>query len=111
MKQTTVIDSLQSSVAMFLISMMVCLLMMIQMCGHGMAYPLFYDLVAEQSQKQRVSDLLTVTLDYIMENNWTLIDITGKRTQWGFFHCFLPIHFGRQLIVPFDNINRFLGSS
>ena len=25
------------------------------------------------------------TVDYIMENDWYLIDVTGKRTKWGFW--------------------------
>uniref|UniRef100_A0A6B2KYC0 Uncharacterized protein n=1 Tax=Arcella intermedia TaxID=1963864 RepID=A0A6B2KYC0_9EUKA len=55
-----------------------------EVTGHMFVYPLFHDLVAEtEDEKQRALKLIRDTVSYIQENNWYLIDITGKPTRWG----------------------------
>jgi hypothetical protein len=54
-----------------------------EVTGHLFVYPLVYDLIAETaSEKQRAYDLINNITSYIVDNDFTLIDITGKRTHW-----------------------------
>eukprot|EP01104_Vermistella_antarctica_P001095 TRINITY_DN11154_c0_g1_i1.p1 TRINITY_DN11154_c0_g1~~TRINITY_DN11154_c0_g1_i1.p1 ORF type:complete len:881 (+),score=128.69 TRINITY_DN11154_c0_g1_i1:2-2644(+) len=55
-----------------------------EVTGHFFAYPVVYDLVAETpEEKARVYALIYDITYYIVSNNFYLIDVTGKRTQWG----------------------------
>ena len=57
-----------------------------EICGHIMIYAIFYDLVANtQDEKEFVLDLMTSTIDYIIENDYKLIDADGHETTWGFW--------------------------
>jgi len=45
--------------------------------------PLFLELVCEtEEEKKRPLDMILNTTNYIMENDWYLIDVTGKPTKW-----------------------------
>jgi hypothetical protein len=49
-----------------------------------LAYTLYYRLVAQnQDEKLKAATLLTDCMKYVIENDYYLIDITGKRTTWG----------------------------
>ena len=57
-----------------------------EICGHIYVYSILYDLVAEtEDEKTFVLNLMTSLIDYIVENDYQLIDYTGKRTTWGFW--------------------------
>lgn len=57
-----------------------------EMIGHFFAYPIFYDLVADDSYKQRSKDLVSRILTHIVENNYRLIDMDGQPTRWGIWN-------------------------
>lgn len=55
-----------------------------EISGHMYVYPLLFDLVAETpEEKARVYRLINNIMSYIVENNFMLIDVTGKPTTWG----------------------------
>lgn len=51
--------------------------------GHFFAYPIFFDLAADEKDKERVRKLVRKIMDHIIKNNWRLIDVDGKPTRWG----------------------------
>ncbi|WP_028526898.1 hypothetical protein [Runella limosa] len=57
-----------------------------EITGHIFALPLFYDLVANDEQKERVKQLIKRTVDHIVDHNYHLIDFDGKPTRWGIWH-------------------------
>lgn len=54
-----------------------------EVVGHMFALSIFYDLVADEEQKERVEGLVRRTMDHIIENDFQLIDYDGKPTRWG----------------------------
>ena len=54
-----------------------------EVVGHMFALSIFYDLVADEAQKERVEGLVRRTMDHIIENDFQLIDYDGKPTRWG----------------------------
>lgn len=57
-----------------------------EITGHLFTLPLFYDLVADESQKKRVKELALRIVDHVLDNNFHLIDLDGKPTRWGIWH-------------------------
>lgn len=57
-----------------------------EITGHMFVLPLFYDLVANDEQKERVVQLIKRIGDHIVDNNYHLIDFDGKPTRWGIWH-------------------------
>lgn len=53
-----------------------------ELVGHMLAYPLFYDLVAEGKMKDRVKNLVHRIMSHIVDHNFQLIDLDGKPTRW-----------------------------
>lgn len=53
-----------------------------EMVGHLFALPLFYDLVADGSIKERSKNLIHRIMTHIVDNNFHLIDRDGKPTRW-----------------------------
>lgn len=53
-----------------------------ELVGHMLAYPLFYDLVAEGEMKERVKNLVHRIMGHIVDHNFQLIDLDGKPTRW-----------------------------
>ncbi|MBN1351739.1 transcriptional regulator [candidate division KSB1 bacterium] len=53
-----------------------------EIVGHYFAYTLFYDLVAEDDYKNRVSALVERITDHILDNNYCMIDLDGLPTRW-----------------------------
>lgn len=50
------------------------------------AFPIFMEYVCEtQAEKDLVLSYLIRTIDYIIENNYQLINVDGERTMWGFW--------------------------
>lgn len=54
-----------------------------EITGHMYGYLIYYDLVAEGDEKERVKNHILKIVDYIIEGKYVLIDIDGKPTRWG----------------------------
>jgi len=54
-----------------------------EITGHMYGYLYYYDLVADASEKKRVKEHVCHIVDGIIQNEFMLIDIDGKPTQWG----------------------------
>ncbi len=57
-----------------------------EITGHLFVLPLFYDLVANAEQKERVRQLISRIASHVIDNNYHLIDFDGKPTRWGIWH-------------------------
>ncbi len=54
--------------------------------GHYFFYPLYYDLcAADESEKERVRDVVRGVTDHLIENGFNLVDHDGHPTRWGVF--------------------------
>ena len=51
--------------------------------GHAFVYPIYYDLIGDENERQKAKALMARILDHILEHNYTLTDIDGKPTRWG----------------------------
>lgn len=51
--------------------------------GHYFAYALYYDLVAREEEKDTIRSFVARITDYLIDNNYDLIDVDGKPTRWG----------------------------
>jgi hypothetical protein len=56
-----------------------------EIVGHYFGYAIYYDLVADEAEKQKIRGVVTRTTDHILNNNYQLIDVDGKRTRWGWW--------------------------
>ncbi|MGQ9656587.1 MAG: two-component regulator propeller domain-containing protein, partial [Fimbriimonadales bacterium] len=54
--------------------------------GHYFIWALYYDLCADDSEKERIRGVVRRTTDHLMHNNWRLIDKDGKPTRWAIFN-------------------------
>jgi len=54
-----------------------------EVVGHYYAFNIYYHLVADEHQKERVRTLIRRLTDYIIANDYTLVDpVTGSHTLW-----------------------------
>lgn len=53
--------------------------------AHMFAYSIYYDLVADEKDKKRIRKTVRKVMDYLMKNNYNLIDIDGEHTTWAVF--------------------------
>ena len=53
-----------------------------ELTGHFFAYAAYYDLVADDAEKQRVAEHVRRIIDYIIEGGYVLRDIDGTATRW-----------------------------
>ena len=51
--------------------------------GHYYGYALYFDLVATSDEKLEIAAYVRRLTDYMLENNYDLIDIDGLPTRWG----------------------------
>ena len=51
--------------------------------GHIFAYGIYYDLVADEDEKKRLSDAMGRIMGHIVDNDFLLIDVDGEHTRWG----------------------------
>ena len=51
--------------------------------GHYYAYAMYYDLVANDGEKEEIRTFVRRLTDYLMANDYDLIDLDGKPTRWG----------------------------
>ena len=57
-----------------------------EITGHIYTLSLFCELVADETQKQRVKDLIDRIVSHIVDHDFHLIDYDGKPTRWGIWH-------------------------
>jgi len=56
-----------------------------ELAGSYFAYSVFHDLVANEEEKKEVADLARRIMDYLMANDFNLVDVDGERTRWGVY--------------------------
>lgn len=53
-----------------------------EMCGHMMGYFFFYELAADDQEKEMIRMHVRKIMDYLMSNHYNFIDIDGTHTHW-----------------------------
>lgn len=53
-----------------------------EVVGHYFAYSVYYDLVAEESEKPAIRTVVDRITTHLLDNGYALIDVTGKPTTW-----------------------------
>ena len=53
-----------------------------EIVGHMYAYANYYDLVADEEEKELIRGVTTKIMTHILEHNFRLIDVDGKPTTW-----------------------------
>lgn len=56
-----------------------------EIVGHYFVYPIYYDLVADEREKGALRDGLDRITNHILDHDYQLIDVDGKRTRWGWW--------------------------
>jgi hypothetical protein len=56
-----------------------------EIVGHYFVYPIYYDLVADDSEKAELRAALARITNHILDHNYQLIDVDGQRTRWGWW--------------------------
>lgn len=51
--------------------------------GHYYGYSLYFDLVADEAEKDSIRSYVRLITDYMIDNDYELLDIDGKPTRWG----------------------------
>lgn len=51
-------------------------------CGHMMGYFFYYELVADDAEKQVVGKHVARLLDHLVNHNFAMMDVDGKPTRW-----------------------------
>ncbi len=54
-----------------------------ELVGHFFAYALYYDLVAEDSEKPAIRAVVDRIASHLIEHGYNLVDVTGRPTTWG----------------------------
>ena len=54
-----------------------------EMDGHYFAWGIYYDLVADDSDRELIRSTCRRVTDYILGNGYYLLDVDGKPTRWG----------------------------
>ena len=56
-----------------------------EIVGHYFVYPLYLDLVADESEKPALRAVIDRITNHILDNGYQLIDVDGARTRWGWW--------------------------
>jgi hypothetical protein len=56
-----------------------------EIVGHYFVYPIYYDLVAGDAEKPALRAAIERITTHIVDNDFQLIDVDGKRTRWGWW--------------------------
>ena len=56
-----------------------------EIVGHYFVYPLYLELVADDSEKPALRAALDRITTHILDNGYQLVDVDGKRTRWGWW--------------------------
>ena len=54
-----------------------------EMCGHLMGYFFFYELAADNTEKEMIRKHVRKIMDYLINNNYNFVDVDGLPTRWG----------------------------
>lgn len=54
-----------------------------ELVGHYYGHALFYDLVADDAQKETVRRVIRAITDHLIAHDYDLIDLDGQPTRWG----------------------------
>lgn len=54
-----------------------------EMCGHMMGYFFYYELVADETDKEAVRRQVSAIVDHLIAHDFNLVDIDGTHTRWG----------------------------
>ena len=54
-----------------------------ELVGHYFGYAAYFDLVADDAEKETIRRAVTRITDYLIGNDYDLIDVTGRPTRWG----------------------------
>jgi len=54
-----------------------------EITGHFYGYLVYYDLAADEGQREVVRDHVRRVMNYIIEHGYVLVDVDGKHTRWG----------------------------
>jgi hypothetical protein len=53
-----------------------------ELVGHFFAYAIAYDLLPDATLKKKLQGIVARIADHLIDNNYNLIDVTGKPTKW-----------------------------
>lgn len=56
-----------------------------EIVGHYFAYAIYYDLVADEQEKNSIRAVVDRITGHIADHNYHLVDIDGKPTRWGWW--------------------------
>ena len=51
--------------------------------GHYYGYAMYFDLVADEAEKKEIRPYIRRITDYMIDNDYDLIDVDGQPTRWG----------------------------
>jgi hypothetical protein len=54
-----------------------------ELVGHYFGYALYFDLVADDTEKREIATVVARITDHLIRNDYDLIDLDGKPTRWG----------------------------
>ncbi len=54
-----------------------------ELCGHLFGYYWYYNLAADDNEKQRIATHFSKIMDHLIRNDFNLVDVDGKHTRWG----------------------------
>ncbi|HSO87734.1 MAG TPA: hypothetical protein VLQ91_14350 [Draconibacterium sp.] len=57
-----------------------------EIAGHIFSIALFYELVADENQKEKAKNLIERIMNHIVDNNFRMIDFDGLPTRWGIWN-------------------------
>jgi hypothetical protein len=56
-----------------------------EIVGHYFVYPIYFDLVADESEKPLLRGAIDRITNHILDHGYRLVDVDGKQTTWGFW--------------------------
>jgi hypothetical protein len=77
-----------------------------EITGHFYAYAAYYDLVADGERKPQVIELVWRIANYLLSNDYFLIDWDGEPTTWGVWN---PTYLWEWYKLPPDEAGQYLG--
>jgi hypothetical protein len=56
-----------------------------EIVGNYFVYPIYYDLVADDTEKPALGAAIERITNHILDNHYQLVDVDGQRTRWGWW--------------------------
>jgi hypothetical protein len=56
-----------------------------EIVGNYFVYPIYYDLAADESERAQLAAAMDRMTTHILDHDYQLIDVDGKRTRWGWW--------------------------